>query len=446
MAPPRKSRGIDGELSSEAPAWLLRRGFCCTGLLLLLQNTTLLFFGGNMFQTCNRSEETKLYEQNFLVRPVKVTSSELNISFEGLFEDTTTTTTTTTKLDETGRGLLPHSPLGSLRREAFWMFGEPSVKPMKLCIGLSAVKRNNSEYVFDTLKRLFSTVAGHHAAEIVVVVHLAAFELPWVIHASRRIQSEFQKEIAQGQLRGIHAPQMLYPQLDVCPPLCPHEDTPQHMKWRAKQNMDYAFLIWYSAPLAKYYLQLEDDLSFEQDWTSKLLGHVQTMPNITKDGNTAWRVIDFTGVGGLGKLIQADEAERLAQYMLLFYDQLPFDALLNRWMRAMTQGKFFDEYLKGGVKLLNHEGSVDSYMGRPHVNDVVCGNHHAPSCSGCPQGHGEGWCHGDCHWVGDFCVLLPDRMLDSPSQAPAVMPVAAPAPAPASPSPTDWADPNQACC
>jgi len=209
--------------------------------------------------------------------------------------------------------------------------------------------------------------------------------------------------------------------------------------------MDYVFLIWYSAPFAKYYLQLEDDISFVQDWASKLLGHIQIVPNITKDGNTPWRVIDFTGVGGLGKLIQSDVAVRLAQYLLLMYDQLPFEALLNRWMRAMTQGKFMDEFLKGGGKLLNHEGLVDSYMGRPHVNEVVCGNHHAPSCSGCPQGHGEGWCHGDCHWVGDFCVLLPDRMINSPSQAPAVSPVATsvpPAPVPV----VNWADPSQACC
>merc|ERR1712025_541963 len=26
---------------------------------------------------------------------------------------------------------------------------------------------------------------------------------------------------------------------------------------------------------------------------------------------------------------------------------------------------------------------------------VSCGNHRATSCSGCPQGNGEGWCHGD---------------------------------------------------
>ena len=31
---------------------------------------------------------------------------------------------------------------------------------------------------------------------------------------------------------------------------------------------------------------------------------------------------------------------------------------------------------------------------------VACGNHHADSCSKCPQGNGQQWCNGDCVWKG----------------------------------------------
>ena len=31
---------------------------------------------------------------------------------------------------------------------------------------------------------------------------------------------------------------------------------------------------------------------------------------------------------------------------------------------------------------------------------VSCGNHYAPNCDGCPQGHGRSWCNGDCEWWG----------------------------------------------
>eukprot|EP00931_Biecheleriopsis_adriatica_P008324 TRINITY_DN109523_c0_g1_i1.p1 TRINITY_DN109523_c0_g1~~TRINITY_DN109523_c0_g1_i1.p1 ORF type:complete len:330 (+),score=38.64 TRINITY_DN109523_c0_g1_i1:57-992(+) len=36
---------------------------------------------------------------------------------------------------------------------------------------------------------------------------------------------------------------------------------------------------------------------------------------------------------------------------------------------------------------------------------VSCGNHRAEKCSQCPQGHSEGWCHGDCLWLRGDCVL-----------------------------------------
>jgi len=35
---------------------------------------------------------------------------------------------------------------------------------------------------------------------------------------------------------------------------------------------------------------------------------------------------------------------------------------------------------------------------------VSCGSHEASSCEACPQGNGEGYCNGDCHWVNESCV------------------------------------------
>lgn len=49
---------------------------------------------------------------------------------------------------------------------------------------------------------------------------------------------------------------------------------------------------------------------------------------------------------------------------------------------------------------------------------VVCGGHSATRCQECPQGHGEGWCHGDCVWCkdkeecmtkDDFCPLCQSK-------------------------------------
>merc|ERR1719221_1396875 len=45
-----------------------------------------------------------------------------------------------------------------------------------------------------------------------------------------------------------------------------------------------------------------------------------------------------------------------------------------------------------------------SFQVRLAAADVSCGNHRARDCASCPQGHGEGWCHADCLWVGSRCV------------------------------------------
>lgn len=36
---------------------------------------------------------------------------------------------------------------------------------------------------------------------------------------------------------------------------------------------------------------------------------------------------------------------------------------------------------------------------------VSCGGHFAETCEQCTEGHGEDWCHGQCLWMWDECIL-----------------------------------------
>merc|ERR1719453_853507 len=74
----------------------------------------------------------------------------------------------------------------------------------------------------------------------------------------------------------------------------------------------------------------------------------------------------------------------------------------------MTQGRMVD-YIEEGKNpaLFRHVGDIDSYQGRQHKQEVICGGHRAASCAQCTDPKkGEGFCHGDCTWIGDACVLL----------------------------------------
>ena len=42
---------------------------------------------------------------------------------------------------------------------------------------------------------------------------------------------------------GFQPRQEFYPPLEVCPPDCNYKDEPKRVKWRSKQNVDYAFLM-----------------------------------------------------------------------------------------------------------------------------------------------------------------------------------------------------------
>lgn len=44
-----------------------------------------------------------------------------------------------------------------------------------------------------------------------------------------------------------------------------------------------------------------------------------------------------------------------------------------------------------------------SFVGLTNGQGVSCGNHQAPSCEKCPQGHGAAWCNGDCFWCNGKC-------------------------------------------
>lgn len=56
-----------------------------------------------------------------------------------------------------------------------------------------------------------------------------------------------------------------------------------------------------------------------------------------------------------------------------------------------------DEATKGVLGAKQDEAK----KGQEERDTVLCGGHRAGSCDKCPQGHGEKWCHGDCHWCDD---------------------------------------------
>mmetsp|Transcript_100766 Transcript_100766/g.285645 ORF Transcript_100766/g.285645 Transcript_100766/m.285645 type:complete len:428 (+) Transcript_100766:2442-3725(+) len=237
-----------------------------------------------------------------------------------------------------------------------------------MAIGFGSVARKR-DYVLETVGTMLglrgdTSITSEERSSVVIVAHLADFNTSWVSHISSKLQALYPDPISSGQFHALHAPEELYPPLDICPPFCSYNDESRRVRWRSKQNVDYAFLMYYAASLAPYYLQIEDDIAFAPNWISKILDFVKTEypPGFLSKENAPWRIIDFSQLGFIGKLFQSDELARMAQFLLLFYDQMPCDILLGNWMRTMTQGKTID-YWRKHASLFQHVGMFRSLGG-----------------------------------------------------------------------------------
>mmetsp|Transcript_313 Transcript_313/g.1342 ORF Transcript_313/g.1342 Transcript_313/m.1342 type:complete len:665 (+) Transcript_313:200-2194(+) len=260
--------------------------------------------------------------------------------------------------------MTPLSSLNDIPREKLRIFGSEVPSTVKYSIGFGSVKRKK-DYILETVGTMLglsgdmskSILTAQEREMVVLVAHLSDFDMDWVRSVSNKLRTDYADLVSSGRFHVVHAPQEMYPLLEVCPPLCTYKDEPLRVKWRSKQNLDYAFLMHYSAPLAPYYLQIEDDLGFANNWVTKMDNYVKSHypPTWRSKDNVPWRLIDFSQLGFIGKMFQADELSRMAQYLVLFYDQMPCDLLLSDWMQSMNQRKRID-YWRKQPSLFQHVG------------------------------------------------------------------------------------------
>ena len=74
----------------------------------------------------------------------------------------------------------------------------------------------------------------------------------------KSIQKKFHVALESGLLEVVAPPRHFYPNLDNLP--ITFNDPKERVKWRAKQNLDYAFLMMYAQSRAVFYVQMEDDI------------------------------------------------------------------------------------------------------------------------------------------------------------------------------------------
>ncbi|XP_005505396.2 alpha-1,6-mannosyl-glycoprotein 4-beta-N-acetylglucosaminyltransferase [Columba livia] len=220
-----------------------------------------------------------------------------------------------------------------------------------LAVGLASVRRPRGYYLPATLQSLFMQSTEEELQEMVVVVHLADADPGWNVRVAADIARKFAQQILLGRLLLIHAPHEFYPTLQGLKRN--YNDPEERVKFRSKQNVDYAFLLTFAANLSSYYLMIEDDV-----WSAKSFLTAIRKALASREGSN-WATLEFSKLGYIGKLYRSSDLPRLARFLLLFYQEMPCDWLLVHFRLLLTQ----KDVIRFKPSLFQHMGLYSSFQG-----------------------------------------------------------------------------------
>ncbi len=208
-------------------------------------------------------------------------------------------------------------------------------------------------YLLDTLRSIAEHTSPRDRDSTVVVVFLADFDTNYNADVIANISSLFMPFIKSGFVQVVQAARSFYPPLTNLKRN--FGDPPERIVWRSKQNIDFAFLFFYGRNISDYYIQLEDDVTCASNFVPKIREFIIYT-------RRQWVVLEFSELGFIGKLFKSSDLDRLAQYLITFYDEQPVDWLI-RWFR-LTLGQ--DHPILRKPTLFQHQGKISSrfYDGR----------------------------------------------------------------------------------
>uniref|UniRef100_UPI00398ECD05 alpha-1,6-mannosyl-glycoprotein 4-beta-N-acetylglucosaminyltransferase-like n=1 Tax=Pristiophorus japonicus TaxID=55135 RepID=UPI00398ECD05 len=220
-----------------------------------------------------------------------------------------------------------------------------------LSIGISSIRRVRGSYLMDTLRSVFEKSSPEELQQMVVVIYLAEFDVSWSTRTAAEIEARFAPHISAGRLLIIRCPRDIYPTLEGLKRN--YNDPMERVRFRSKQNVDYAFLVNFCADLSEYYLMLEDDVMCARNFLSSLRRSVSSAEG------SPWATLTFSKLGYIGKLYHSADLPQLARFLLMFYDEMPCDWLLGLFRRAKAQ----PEEVRFRPSLFQHTGTFSSFKG-----------------------------------------------------------------------------------
>ncbi|KAJ8416299.1 hypothetical protein AAFF_G00383210 [Aldrovandia affinis] len=219
-----------------------------------------------------------------------------------------------------------------------------------MSIGISSVKRKKENYLLGTLRSHFTQSNPLEVEDMILVVYLADWDPEVRKQMVQEVSDQFGEHLAAGHLVLITSPQTAYPTLEGLKHN--YGDSEDRVRYRSKQNVDYAFLSNFCSGLARYHLVLEDDVHCSRNFLQTIRRKVDVYPKL-------WTTMAFSKLGYIGKLYHSADLPTLARFLLMFYDEMPCDWLLDHFFHSKAQV----ELVQMKPSLFQHVGSYSSFKG-----------------------------------------------------------------------------------
>lgn len=218
---------------------------------------------------------------------------------------------------------LPHllNDDGSLRPAFLMSKGKQDVS---IVLGIPSVKRDKQSYLFTTLHNIVEHMTEEEQNETMIVIFIGETDLEYVQLVAKEIEIKFNAYVENGLIEVLSPSSSYYPDMEKL--RITLNDPPERVRWRSKQNLDFAYMMAYSMNKGTFYVQLEDDILAKK-------GFITTMKNFAlektaqKDAN--WFVLDFCQLGFIGKMFKSAELPWLITYFQMFFNDQPVDWLLD---------------------------------------------------------------------------------------------------------------------
>lgn len=134
--------------------------------------------------------------------------------------------------------------------------------------------------------------------DTLIVVFVGETNLEYVHDIAKQIQLRFGEYCDNGIIEVISPPASYYPNMDKL--RITLNDPMERVKWRSKQNLDFAFLMAYSQIKATFYVQLEDDILAKRGYITIMKQFA--VAKTAKQEQDPWFVLDFCQLGFIGEL------------------------------------------------------------------------------------------------------------------------------------------------